>query len=335
MSLSFIILYIGILGYIFKYISNIGIKIIFSPLNLFFLLILCNEYVNKIDKILYIIYLVLYTNIAELFTAISYYPNLSILTVLFISVSILYYISFVDLEFRFKYPKLYKILFLVCFMLIVISITYLRYAAIKVIFDFILKSSGGEPSGGSHFSSNPGGPSESGGSGGSGGNTSSSTHYEKERRRSSSSNSSWSQYSEEVHENDSIEVKSKKFANFIYDSECKRNGVVISREEFDSSESNPLNWNTPNSYLHKRMALEIESRLVNEHNNRVNRFEDKKSASVSNTFTLNDLGIDIKHPLYGSLTSILFPKLPKRGLQNCAIYSTEVGLDKLKALRKV
>lgn len=96
----------------------------------------------------------------------SYYPNLSILTVLSINVAILYYINFVNQGFKFKFPKLYVILSIVCYLFIIICILFLMSNAIHFLSNYTLKSSRGQPSESSGPSSNPGGPSGSGNPGG-------------------------------------------------------------------------------------------------------------------------------------------------------------------------
>lgn len=61
MSLSLTLFLVGIMGYIFNYLSNISIKTLFTPLSILLFLVLFNVYVNERDETLCTICYVLYT----------------------------------------------------------------------------------------------------------------------------------------------------------------------------------------------------------------------------------------------------------------------------------
>ena len=124
MSLSLIKIFTGILAYVFNYATSPSIKIIFSPLNFFLLCILINVYVNEINETLHITSSMLYASFDLIYTTLRHFPNVSLFILLLTSIAILYYINFVNLEFRFKYPKLYNILSIICFILIFICIIF-------------------------------------------------------------------------------------------------------------------------------------------------------------------------------------------------------------------
>lgn len=124
----------------------------------------------------------------------------------------------------------------------------------------------GSPSGTSSGSSsnNPSGPSGNNSpNNGGGGNNEALVHNDSERRSrsTSSSGSSWSQFSDEVRDDDPPYIKDKKFANCVYEIEnniyadklrAKPNlssrlrrelatGIPLDRQKFDNSGKNPLN----------------------------------------------------------------------------------------------
>ena len=182
---------------------------------------------------------------------------------------------------------------------------------------------------------NPGSPGN-GGEPSPGGNNSDLAHYSADQRaRSSSSSSSISEYSELVHDSDSEYVKDKKFANFIFDTECRTIYVNQERDIFDNSDSNPLNWKRSDSPLHQRISREIESRLISTDSNRSTRIDNGEFIPNRNQYTLAQLEIGTSHPLFGSIKNILFPNSINRTVkpQNIIIYDPVLGLDKLKAIK--
>jgi len=200
-------------------------------------------------------------------------------------------------------------------------------------FVFCAGSSGGNSIG---SASNPsGGGSNTPGNGGGSDNPGLVHDNSDTRSRRSSTGSSWSAYSDEIHADDTPFVRDRKFANFIYDVECKKrynqdSTSVLDRGEFDRSNLNPLNWNTSDSLGSRRLSWEVERMILDEHNRRL-----VNTTKNPYTFSLKQIGIDAAHPLHDRVRTILFPGLhpgDSRVLQGI-VYSPEVGVDRLKAIR--
>lgn len=355
MSLSLIPFLNGFLALCKKTVISIDIKLLLLLFSFLVLVLLTNTmnflvynpvYVDIIyySFLFYIKYAYTY-----LYVIIKCYSGFYLFTLFCASFYTLVYLLFLNKSFKNRHPYLYLILLTVCSIvcitcfciLIYKIITYITY--MEGLLDNILRSGRGSGREGGCFpGSNPAtgsqqsGPSGSGGGGGGGGEPSSSTpHTPGEERKSSDSGSTWSYDEYLIHDKDSAEVKDEKYADFVYDLLSEINGESMSREEFDKSDSNPLNWTSTNRILDKKVRGEVEARLVFEFYKRMYESDKDKLEGRSSSFTLKDLGINHKHLLSRPLAQILFPKehfdssIVRRG----EIYSPNIGLELLKALR--
>lgn len=354
---------INIIFFMFNYISKI---LIIHIIYIFFVCIIISNNldfvlnvlttidvyitINLINSLLHMINL--YTYILKLSYVISQYLDLCLMLTLAISVFILFYIKNLDTEFSHKYPILYKLLFIISIYLVAVIALYFLAKHINYIcelwkmFKLWMDSTGYLSKGkqtrfDSPGTSGSGGPGEPGGSGGGGGNNMSSPHntYNKKSRsnsESSDNSSSSSVYSDIIHEGDTEQIKNKKFCNCLYDMECDKygNGELPNRNEFDNSYLNPMNWSSNGSNLNKRLASELQARIVYVYYKRKD-INTNLSVEMLHRFNLDELGIGEKHPLRASINRALYPNanLKNELNKNTVVFSEALSVTLLKTIR--
>lgn len=203
------------------------------------------------------------------------------------------------------------------------------------------------PSRGRNVSPVGGGGGNGNGNGGGGNNQGYLSHNPDRRSRSSSSSNSSSTnstYSDMIHPDDSSHVKDMKFNNFLYDMEYKKN-PNLSREEFNSSNENSLNWEASSPRC-QRTYRELESRVVNHHNLLLNfelqsrgtqatQSQPETMASEHYTVTLADLGIHSNHPLFNEIVNLLNTSTYRQPVNSkSVVYDSEQGGGIIRHIRR-
>lgn len=115
----------------------------------------------------------------------------------------------------------------------------------------------------------------------------------------SSVSSTSSTYSDTINSSDSVTVRDKKWANFVYDFMILHRSE-LERAEFDQSNHNPLNWNCTSTRAIKTSRF-LEEGLLHRYRAHI------EGGNAPQTFsaTLRDIGVRGNHPLFGDVKRIV------------------------------